>query len=153
MAMLKEVRTGSPARTGAAVRLDPIENMGIKPGLRAGISASSLFMSDSIEGLNVGPLSRSLVAGPRARVDAAGRRMVVKRGGTVFTQGEHHDGIFIVKTRRFICGPRTACRRPCLGRARVQLLDEHVPPCAPAKSNRSARRKVRNMARRKQRNI
>lgn len=132
--MLKEVRIGSPARTGAAVRLDSIENIGTEPGPRADISASSLFMSDSIEGLNVGPLPRSLVAGQRARVDAASRRMVVKRGGTVFTQGEHHDGTFIVKTRRFICGPRTAsptpvprsCPHPATRRTRPAMRSSEI---------------------------
>lgn len=55
-------------------------------------------MSDSIEGLNVGAhfLDR-LSPRQRARVEAAGRRMIVKRGGTVFTQGEHHGGIFIIR--------------------------------------------------------
>lgn len=100
MAMLKEVRTGSPARIGATVHVDPIENMRTKPARvpRAGISASSLFMSDSIEGLNVGAhfLDR-LSPRQRARVESAGRRRVVKRGDSVFMQGEYHDGIFIIQ--------------------------------------------------------
>jgi CRP-like cAMP-binding protein len=54
-------------------------------------------MSESIEDLNVGAhfLDR-LSAEQRAQVHAAGRRIIVRQGDLVFSQGEHHDGIFII---------------------------------------------------------
>lgn len=58
---------------------------------------SALFMSETIEGLNVGArfLDRLSVE-QRAQVRAAGRCLIVRQGDPVFSQGEHHDGIFII---------------------------------------------------------
>lgn len=58
---------------------------------------SALFMSETIESLNVGArfLDRLSVE-QRAQVRAAGRGLVVRQGDPVFSQGEHHDGIFII---------------------------------------------------------
>ena len=59
--------------------------------------ASAFFMSESVEGLNVGAhfLNR-LSAEQRAQVYAAGRTVLVPQGGMVFSQGEAHDGVFII---------------------------------------------------------
>jgi CRP-like cAMP-binding protein len=87
------------ARTGAVVQLDwPAKE---RPAVVSRTSAredSALFMSESIEGLNVGAhfLDR-LSAEQMAQVQAAGRTVPVRQGGMVFNQGEHHDGIFIIK--------------------------------------------------------
>ena len=55
-------------------------------------------MSESIEGLNVGAhfLDR-LSTEQMAHVRAAGRTVPVRQGEMVFNQGEHHDGIFIIR--------------------------------------------------------
>ena len=55
-------------------------------------------MSESIEELNVGAhfLDR-LSAEEMAQVQAAGRTVPVLQGQMVFNQGEHHDGIFIIR--------------------------------------------------------
>ncbi|WP_334392920.1 Crp/Fnr family transcriptional regulator [Bradyrhizobium sp. AZCC 2262] len=55
-------------------------------------------MSESIEGLNVGAhfLDR-LSAQQIAQVQGAGRTVPVHQGEMVFNQGEHHDGIFVIK--------------------------------------------------------
>ena len=59
---------------------------------------SAVFMSETIEGLNVDAhfLDR-LSADEQAQVHALGRNIVVKQGGVVFNQGERHDGIFIIR--------------------------------------------------------
>ncbi|MGV7218243.1 Crp/Fnr family transcriptional regulator [Bradyrhizobium sp. UFLA05-112] len=55
-------------------------------------------MSETVDGLNVGAhfLDR-LSATQKARVQAAGRTVVVPQGAMVFGQGEGHDGIFIIR--------------------------------------------------------
>jgi CRP-like cAMP-binding protein len=55
-------------------------------------------MSESIEGLDVGAhfLDR-LSAGQKKQVYAAGRTIDVPQGGMVFSQGEAHDGVFIIR--------------------------------------------------------
>jgi CRP-like cAMP-binding protein len=61
-------------------------------------AASALFMSETIEGLNVGAhfLDR-LSKAEKRRIETTGRSFSVKRGAMVFRQGEHHDGIFIIR--------------------------------------------------------
>ncbi|SDG42335.1 cAMP-binding domain of CRP or a regulatory subunit of cAMP-dependent protein kinases [Bradyrhizobium sp. Rc2d] len=89
---------GLIARTGsAAVQL----GWPTKPRASArhvATSDSAVFMSESIDGLNVGAhfLDR-LSAVEKAQVLAAGRTVLVPRGEMVFSQGEHHDGIFIIR--------------------------------------------------------
>lgn len=63
-----------------------------------GTTRSALFMSETIEGLNVGAhfLDR-LSDDQRTEVRAAGRCIIVRQGDVVFSQGEHHDGIFIIE--------------------------------------------------------
>ena len=58
---------------------------------------SALFMSEEIDELNIGAhfLDR-LSAAERTRLQEAGRPVTVRRGEAVFSQGEHHDGIFII---------------------------------------------------------
>ncbi|WP_342729069.1 Crp/Fnr family transcriptional regulator [Bradyrhizobium sp. B097] len=60
-------------------------------------SDSAFFMSESIDGLNVGAqfLDR-LSAEEKAQVLAAGRTVFTAQGEMVFSQGEHHSGIFII---------------------------------------------------------
>ncbi|KRR02279.1 cyclic nucleotide-binding protein [Bradyrhizobium jicamae] len=87
------------ARTGAVAQLDwpARERPAVvsRPRTRA---ESALFMSESIDGLNVGAhfLDR-LSAEQMAEVHAAGRTFPVPQGQMVFNQGEHHDGIFIIR--------------------------------------------------------
>ncbi|GEM_PF-216498 len=59
---------------------------------------SALFLSEGVAGLNVGAhfLDRLSYA-ERQRIAAAGRDVVVPQGGTVFNQGDAHDGIFIIR--------------------------------------------------------
>jgi CRP-like cAMP-binding protein len=55
-------------------------------------------LSETIEALNIGAhfLDR-LSAAQRSEVHAAGRSIVVRQGNMVFSQGEPHDGIFIIE--------------------------------------------------------
>jgi CRP-like cAMP-binding protein len=102
MTTLKEASDSKPlalmARAGVVVQLDwPAKqrlDVVSRPPARGN---SALFMSESIEGLNVGAhfLDR-LSAEQTAQVQAAGRTVSVRRGEMVFNQGEHHDGIFII---------------------------------------------------------
>lgn len=62
------------------------------------VTRSALFMSETIEGLNIGAHFLDRLSGDqRAQVRAAGRRIIVRQGDLVFSQGEHHDGIFIIE--------------------------------------------------------
>ena len=65
---------------------------------RARPASSALFMSETIDGLNAGAhfLDR-LSASEQARVHAAGRTITVPQGEMVFSQGDGHDGIFIIR--------------------------------------------------------
>lgn len=65
---------------------------------RARPASSALFMSETIDGLNAGAhfLDR-LSASERARVHAAARTITVPQGEMVFSQGDGHDGIFIIR--------------------------------------------------------
>lgn len=62
-------------------------------------SNSAVFMSETIEGLNVGAhfLDR-LSVDEKAQIKALGRSIVAKQGDIVFNQGERHDGIFIIRS-------------------------------------------------------
>jgi CRP/FNR family cyclic AMP-dependent transcriptional regulator len=87
------------ARTGAVVQLDwPAKERLAVVSRAPARKQSALFMSESIEGLNVGAhfLDR-LSAEEMAQVQAAGRTVPVRQGEMVFNQGEHHDGIFIIR--------------------------------------------------------
>ncbi len=104
MTTLKEVSEVDSAtlvdRNGAAAHLhwpkDEIPAVAPVPGATAGTFA--FFMSESIEGLDVGAhfLDR-LSAEQKAQVHAAGRTLLVPQGGMVFSQGEAHDGVFIIR--------------------------------------------------------
>ncbi|OPY94196.1 cyclic nucleotide-binding protein [Bradyrhizobium sacchari] len=61
-------------------------------------ASSALFMSETIDGLNAGAhfLDR-LSASEQARVHAAARTITVPQGEMVFSQGDGHDGIFIIR--------------------------------------------------------
>jgi CRP/FNR family cyclic AMP-dependent transcriptional regulator len=59
---------------------------------------SALFMSETIDELNIGAhfLDR-LSAAEKARLRDATRQIAVRPGDAVFSQGEPHDGIFIIQ--------------------------------------------------------
>lgn len=87
------------ARAGAVLPLDWTAKD--RPAIASDLPtrpASALFMSESIEHLNAGAhfLDR-LSASERGEVYAAGRTISVSQGELVFNQGEHHDGIFIIR--------------------------------------------------------
>lgn len=104
MTLLKAVSENETSRslhqTGAALHPDWGRSTNSEPvsATRDSVSDSALFLSESIEGLNLGAhfLDR-LSIDQRAAVDAAGRTIVVQQGRLVFSQGDRHDGIFIIK--------------------------------------------------------
>ncbi len=104
MTLLKDVTEAETrdliARTGAAVQLGwPTRPRATATSDRRVATAdSALFLSENIEGLNVGAhfLDR-LSAAEKTQVLAAGRTLFVPQGEMVFGQGEHHDGIFIIR--------------------------------------------------------
>jgi len=88
------------ARSGATVPLDwPTKPKAAAPSTgRVAADQSALFMSESIEGLNLGAHFLDRLSGDeKAQVQAAGRDVLVSQGEMVFSQGEYHDGIFIIR--------------------------------------------------------
>ena len=91
MTTLKEVPdVESPAladQTAANLRWRHGEIPAVEPVPRATASTSAFFMSESIEGLDIGAhfLDR-LSAEQRTQVYAAGRSLLVPQGGMVFSQ-------------------------------------------------------------------
>lgn len=87
-------------RRSAAARLRwPNHEVPAAPaGPRAGGAASAFFMSETVVGLNVGAhfLDR-LSAEQKSQVYDAGRTILVPQGSMVFSQGEPHDGVFIIR--------------------------------------------------------
>lgn len=67
-------------------------------GRTARASHSALFLSEGVDGLNVGAhfLDR-LSADEKARLNEVGRTLLVPQGEAVFNQGDRHDGIFIIR--------------------------------------------------------
>jgi CRP-like cAMP-binding protein len=63
------------------------------------VADSALFLSESIDQLNIGAhfLDR-LSSDEKARIRALGRRLVVRQGDAVFSQGDSHRGIFIIES-------------------------------------------------------
>ncbi len=74
------------------------DSLAVSSGPSATARDSAFFMSESIDGLNVGAqfLDR-LSAEQKAQVLAAGRAVFTAQGEMVFSQGEHHNGIFIIR--------------------------------------------------------
>lgn len=75
----------------------------------APLIASALFLSETVEGLDDGAgfLDR-LTPAEAARVREAGRSVTLAPGESVFTQGQAHEGIFLIETGRvrvFYSGP------------------------------------------------
>lgn len=75
----------------------------------APLIASALFLSETIEGLDDGAgfLDR-LTPSEAARVREAGRSVTLAAGESVFTQGDPHEGIYLIDTGRvrvFYSGP------------------------------------------------
>jgi CRP-like cAMP-binding protein len=60
---------------------------------------SALFMSETIDELNIGAhfLNR-LSAAEKAQLRELGRPVVVRQGEIVFSQGDQHEGIFIIES-------------------------------------------------------
>jgi CRP-like cAMP-binding protein len=104
MAILKEISKIRSLpyveRTGAADHLRWRDDETSEPIAAAPAATvnSALFMSETIEDLNVGAyfLDR-LSTDEQARVQAAGRVTSVRQGDVVFNQGEYHEGIFIIR--------------------------------------------------------
>jgi CRP-like cAMP-binding protein len=104
MTIFKEPAAVGPAafadRRLAAVQFDwtDREKARLARNSRAKTGSSALFMSETIDGLNAGAhfLDR-LSASEQARVHAAGRTITVPQGEKVFSQGDGHDGIFIIR--------------------------------------------------------
>jgi CRP/FNR family cyclic AMP-dependent transcriptional regulator len=104
MTILKEAAAIEPAafadRPHPGVQFDwtDREKTHTVRGTRAKTASSALFMSETIDGLNVGAhfLGR-LSPLEQSRVHAAGRAITVPQGGMVFSQGDGHDGIFIIR--------------------------------------------------------
>jgi CRP-like cAMP-binding protein len=104
MTILKEAAATGPAafadRPHAGVAFDwpARETTRRARSARAKTASSALFMSETIDGLNTGAhfLDR-LSTSEQARVHAAGRTVTVPQGGMVFSQGDGHDGIFIIR--------------------------------------------------------
>jgi CRP/FNR family transcriptional regulator, cyclic AMP receptor protein len=61
-------------------------------------NTSALFMSETVDGLNVGAafLNR-LSDDEKSHISDLARHLTIRSGETVFTQGDHHKGIFIIK--------------------------------------------------------
>jgi CRP/FNR family transcriptional regulator, cyclic AMP receptor protein len=103
MTTLKEAQADSPAparQAGVGLDLRWLEEERALAASASGATASNsaLFMSETVSGLNIGAhfLDR-LSNEEKAQVEALGHRLLVKRGEMVFTQGEHHDGIFVIR--------------------------------------------------------
>ncbi|WP_458160510.1 Crp/Fnr family transcriptional regulator [Bradyrhizobium sp. 18BD] len=102
MTTLKEAAATEPAafadRSHAGVAFDWPANTRRPRSARATPASSALFMSETIDGLNAGAhfLDR-LSASEQTRVHAAGRTITVPQGEMVFSQGDGHDGIFIIR--------------------------------------------------------
>ena len=96
--------SSAPAAHDTVLRFDargplaPWPAAGKRRTPKASSSDSALFLSEDIDGLNVGAhfLDR-LSNDEKALVHAAGRPIVVPQGALVFSQGDPHDGIFIIK--------------------------------------------------------
>jgi CRP/FNR family cyclic AMP-dependent transcriptional regulator len=69
------------------------------PALSRGNAAgSALFMSETIDQLNIGAHFLNRLSGEeKSQLRDMGRQIVVRQGETVFTQGEQHEGIFIIE--------------------------------------------------------
>jgi CRP/FNR family transcriptional regulator, cyclic AMP receptor protein len=79
------------------------------PRAPAPLIASSLFLSESVEGLDDGAtfLDR-LSPAEAARVRTAGRTVMLSPGENIFAQGDPHTGIFLIeegRVRVFYTGP------------------------------------------------
>jgi CRP/FNR family cyclic AMP-dependent transcriptional regulator len=104
MTILKEAAATEPvalvAPPGTGVAFDWTDGRKTRPSrsARALPAGSALFISETIDGLNVGAHFLDRLSAPeQARVHAAGRTMTVPQGGMVFSQGDGHDGIFIIR--------------------------------------------------------
>ena len=108
MTILKEAFETETARfagaRNATLHLDRRDNGNCEDAPRNGAvqpapaGNCALFMSETIDGLDVGAhfLDR-LSDEQRMQVQVAGRGITVQQGGLVFSQGERHDGIFIIR--------------------------------------------------------
>src|ERR1700737_3219105 len=94
-------RPGYDAPAGAARSLRADSPQGAPPAdltsSRHAANRSALFMSETVEELNIGAhfLDR-LSSGERTQIQNLGRQIIVRQGEAVFSQGDHHAGIFII---------------------------------------------------------
>lgn len=103
MTVLKEAsetKSRAYVGAGAAIQLGWREEKLSPDSPQASPAAhdSALFMSETIDELNAGAhfLDR-LSSDQKAQIQAAGRVIAVRQGDIVFNQGEHHEGIFIIR--------------------------------------------------------
>src|SRR6266702_4318679 len=97
MTILKEAPAIADRRR-APLDWDAREEVRPSRSLRARTGSSALFMSETIDGLNAGAHFLDRLSAPeQARVHAAGRTITVPQGEMVFSQGDGHDGIFIIR--------------------------------------------------------
>lgn len=70
---------------------------------------TALFLSETVMGLDDGAhFADRLTAEERRVVRSAGRELVIPAGDAIFTQGDRHQGIFIIeqgRARVFYCAP------------------------------------------------
>ena len=102
MTILKEAAATEPGafvdRPGVTFDWPARETARRTRSTRAKTASSALFMSETIDGLNAGAhfLDR-LSTFEQARVHAAGRTVTVPQSEMVFSQGDGHEGIFIIR--------------------------------------------------------
>jgi CRP-like cAMP-binding protein len=89
----------SDVASSPAQRL-PADSLRVK-AKRAPLHDSAMFLSETIDGLNVGAtfLNR-LTAVEKVQVRQLTRQFVVRQGEAVFSQGDQHQGIFIIERGR-----------------------------------------------------
>lgn len=85
--------------TGSVQPLRAASSQGSATALSRAQDASALFMSETIDELNIGAHFLDRLSGDeKSRLHEMGRQILVRQGETVFNQGEHHEGIFIIKS-------------------------------------------------------
>lgn len=94
--MLTPVRRDEDARPKR-----PSERPAPSPAGQALPGSTALFLSETVEGLDDGAhFMNRLTSEELALVRLRGRELAVRSGEPVFTQGQRHDGIFIIESGR-----------------------------------------------------
>ncbi len=100
---------GRPPPLDASSTMSSAPLAQLAPRTPAPLIASALFLSETIAGLDDGATFLDGLSPPEiARVRAAGRALTLAPGESVFTQGDPHEGIFLIEAGRvrvFYSGP------------------------------------------------